>query len=113
MVANDPRAYRETLAAVVDSMRPRIEVTVVDPVDVEREFARLRPDLVIASRLSPTVEAGALSWVVLYPEGQRRVDVSVAGTRSVAGDLELPALLEIVDRTEMLGGDRGPPVPVT
>jgi hypothetical protein len=102
LLANEPRAYRETLAAAFRLLRPNTSVFVCDPDKLNGEVERLRPHLVICSRTTPTVEAQSLSWVELYPEYSSVSVVSVGGERSTIAWIELADLLRVIDRTESL-----------
>lgn len=97
VVANDPRSYREAIAGVFRSLRPDVEVLVIEPVALDARVEDLSPDLVICSRLTPAVRRGARKWVELYPEGEG-VAVIGCGERSRARrDIELEDLLFLVD----------------
>ena len=102
LLANEPRSYRETLAAAIRILKPNIEVFVVDPDELDSEVERLGPQLVICSRTTPTVEMQSLAWVELYPEYSSESVVSVGGERSTISWIELADLLRVIDRTESL-----------
>jgi hypothetical protein len=102
LLANEPRAYRETLAAALRILKPYTEVFVVDPDELDAEVERLSPQLVICSRATPTIEARSLAWVELYPEHGSISVVSVGGERSTVAGIELGDLLSVIDRTESL-----------
>jgi hypothetical protein len=98
LVAHEPRAYREALAAALRALRPEAEVVVVEPQDLDGEASRRRPDLVFCSRLGEPVRSRARAWALLYPGGARRVETCVAGRRAAAADLGLAAALALLDR---------------
>ncbi|HKG25483.1 MAG TPA: hypothetical protein VKB09_07525 [Thermomicrobiales bacterium] len=98
LVANEPRTYREALTLAVRAERPLLDVRAVDPADLDREVARCRPALVVCSELSPTVELRSAIWVLLYPEGARLAVVGDGEAPAVTGDLDLPGILDLVDR---------------
>jgi hypothetical protein len=102
LLANEPRAYRETLAGAFRILKPNTEVFVIDPDKLNDEVERLSPQLVICSRTTPTVETRSLSWVELYPEYSSVSVVSVGGERSTIAWIELGDLLRVIDRTESL-----------
>lgn len=86
--------------------RPEAVVYEAQPEKLDQEIERLKPDLVICSRLTLAVEK-ASAWVLMYPEGAPVTMVFTAGKLSSFIDLDLDALLTIVDRTaEQLGSDR-------
>jgi hypothetical protein len=102
LLANEPRSYRETLAAAFRILKPNIEVFVIDPDKLDVEVERLSPQLVICSRTTPTVERQSLAWVELYPEYSSVSVVSVGGERSTIAWIDLADLLWVIDQTENL-----------
>ena len=102
LVANEPRSYREVLAAALRKLRAHVKVIVVEPDDVDAEVVLQRPHLVLCSRLTAPVQSCLLGWVVLYPDGARRAVVNVGGQRTVMPDLELANVLAIVDQAQRL-----------
>ena len=102
LLANEPRSYRETLAAVLQTMRPATEVRTAEPNALGHELESFAPQLVVCSNLTPAVEADTISWIELYYDHGPLSTVSVGGNRSITEGIELPDLLSIVDRTEFL-----------
>jgi predicted glycosyltransferase len=51
LIANGPAMYREVISAALRELRPDIEIFTAEPEDLETEFLRLLPRLVICSRL--------------------------------------------------------------
>ena len=104
LVANEPRAYRETIALALRELRPEAEVLAVEPETLDAEVVRRRPDLAVCSRLSEVVETRVPAWVLLYPEGANLAVVSVRGERATSGGLGLADLATLVDRAEGFTG---------
>lgn len=102
LVANDPRSYREVIAAAVQALRPHIEVILAAPDTLDHEVSRLEPQLVVCSALTDTVQQQPLSWIMLYPEGKTEAVISIAGKTTTVGDLEFDRLLALIDETERL-----------
>jgi hypothetical protein len=103
LVANEPRSYREAIAGAVQVLRPHLAVITVEPEDLDEEVVRHDPGLVLCSRLSRVVESWPCAWVVLYPDGETRAMVSIAGRRrTVTADLPFASLLSLIDETEHL-----------
>ncbi|HKH10023.1 MAG TPA: hypothetical protein VKA73_02655 [Rubrobacter sp.] len=98
LVANEPRSYREAIAAVLREVRPAARIFEADPSKIDREVARRRPDLVICSRATPAVRDMVAGWVELYPEHGPLSLVYVDGRLSEVEGMDLLALLSIVDR---------------
>ena len=102
LVAHEPLAYREALAAALAALRPAAEVLAVDPAALDRAVERARPDLVFCGELTAAVRAAAPAWVLVYPGGAPRVEISVAGTCWTAPDLGLEAAVALLDRAAAL-----------
>ena len=102
LLANEPRSYRETLAAAFRILKPNTEVFVIDPDKLDGAVERLSPQLVICSRATPTVKTRSLAWVELYPEYRSASVVSVGGECSTIDWIELADILRVIDRTESL-----------
>ena len=102
LLANEPRSYRETIAAALQALRPDDEVRTTEPEMIGYELENFSPQLVICSSLTPAIGTGALTWVELYPGHESLSTVSIGGNGSVIDEIELPDLLSIVDRTETL-----------
>jgi hypothetical protein len=98
-VANEPRAYRETIALALSALRPHAEVVTVEPDRLDAEIRRRRPDVALCSRLSPAVESSVPTWVLLYPDGANIAIVSVDGRRSMTGGLALDDLAAVIGPT--------------
>ncbi len=98
VVANEPRSYREAMAVACQVLRPQVEVILAEPADLDAEVTRLDPQLVLCSRLTEGLRCGARAWVVLYPEGEARAVINVAGHCVTTGDLGVAALAAVIDR---------------
>src|ERR671928_642909 len=98
LFANAPRSYRQAMAAAIGTLRPDVEVLTRDPEALDLEVERLRPDVVVCSRVTSLVERRASVWVDLYPDGDRMATVSIAGRRTSTAGLQLEDLLSIVDQ---------------
>lgn len=98
LVANEPRSYRQAIAAVIRQLRPRVEVVEMEPDGLDAGVERLSPGLVVCSRATGRVRSNVPVWVELYPDRGARSMVSIAGKRSTVDDIQLSALLSIVDQ---------------
>lgn len=101
LVANEPCAYREAIADVLRELRPHIEVDAVEPDGLDGEVARLRPHLVVCSRITAAVST-LLAWVMLYPDGENRAVISTAGEQVTVDNIGFDDLLSAIDRIELL-----------
>ena len=101
LVANDPCTYREAITGALRELRPHIEVSGIEPGDLDVEVARLRPDLVVCSRITAAVQA-LLAWIVLYPDGQNTAVIGAAGEQTLIDNVGFGDLLSAIDRIELL-----------
>ena len=102
LLANEPRSYRESIAAVFRQVRPGLEVKVVEPETLESNVARFDPDVTICSRVTGAVRDRVPVWVELYPEHAAHSVASIGGRTTEYAEIQLPDLLSIVDRAEEL-----------
>jgi hypothetical protein len=99
LVACELQSYRQALAMAFRELCSDVEVFEAEKDELDRELLRLRPDLVVCSRLTARVEDQAASWVELYPDNQPSSVVSVLGERSTFEEIQLLDLLSIIDST--------------
>jgi hypothetical protein len=98
LIANTPAMYREVISATLRELRPGIEVFTADPEDLEGEFLRLMPQLVVCSRLTKRVELEAPVWIELYPDGASHAVVgNPDGSRTLLPGIDFDTLLAILD----------------
>lgn len=100
LLANEPRAYRESIAQVFRQLRPNVEVMTAEPDELEDRVLRLDPEMVVFSEATGLVRERVPVWVELYPGYGPRSVVSVRGERSTIEEIQLSDLLAVVDRTE-------------
>src|SRR5918993_5544117 len=50
LMANEPRAYREGIAAVISQLRPEGEIETLEPEALDTSIERLSPDMGICSK---------------------------------------------------------------
>jgi hypothetical protein len=55
LVGNEPRSYREVIAATLHQLRSHLEVIIVAPEDLDGAVVQSGPQLVLCSRLSEIV----------------------------------------------------------
>jgi hypothetical protein len=99
--AIEPRSYRQVMGEALRSMRPHLEVVVLEPGTLEAGVARLEPDLVFADRPASS-SSGGPAWVEFRPYEEPPARVCLAGRTWELEDVELSDLLSIVDQTEEL-----------
>jgi len=98
LLANEPRSYRESIAAVFRQLRPGLQVKVVEPDALESSVTLFNPDVAICSRVTETVIERVPVWVELYPEQAARSVASEGGRRTEFAEIQLNDLLGILDR---------------
>ena len=104
LMANEPRAYREGIAAVISQLRPEVEIETVEPSALDTSIERFSPDMVICSKATDALKGGVRVWVELYPENAAWSVASIGGRRIEYTEIQLPDLLSIVDKAEELAG---------
>ena len=102
LLANEPRAYRESIAEVFRQLRPNVEVVTAEPDELEDRVLRLTPEMVNFSEATVLVRERVPVWVELYPDYGPRSVVGVGEERSTIEEIQLSDLLSVVDRTERL-----------
>jgi hypothetical protein len=104
--AIEPRSYRQVMGEALRSMRPHLEVVVLEPGTLEPAVARLEPHLVFADRPNTFGPGGGpaqrSAWVEFRPYEHPPARVCLAGRRWELEEVDLSELLSIVDRTEEL-----------
>jgi len=104
LLANEPRSYRESIAAVFRQLRPGLQVKVVEPDALDSSVALFDPDVVICSRVTETVIERVPVWVELYPEHAAQSVASEGGRRTEYAEIQLDDLLGILDRAAQASG---------
>jgi len=102
LMANEPRVYREGIAAVIGQLRPQVEIRTVEPDAMDGSILRFSPDMVVCSKATAALKDRVLVWVELYPEHAARSVASIGGRTMEYAEIQLPDLLSIVDRAEEL-----------
>ncbi len=102
VLANEPRAYRDVMAAAFRSLRPEMEIVTVEPADLGAYLAQSEPAVVVYSQQGDGLPPRVFAWVLLYPDGENRATVSVAREETSYADMEFDQLLGVLDRTVAL-----------
>lgn len=100
VLANEPRAYRDTLSVAIRLLRPEAEVIVTDPETLDDMVMSHAPRVVICSRLTSVVETLVESWMVLYPEGDETALQHVAGERKRIHGIDLAGIARLIDQAK-------------
>jgi hypothetical protein len=96
IIANEPRAYRDALAGVLELKRPGDTVANVDPGEIEQALRQWPGALVVCSEVSPIIDELAGGWVRLGEDGEVVVS-SAAEVEAMVPPVGLDALLDAVD----------------
>jgi hypothetical protein len=102
LMANEPLVYREVISATLRELRAHLEVYTTEPTNLDKEFQRLSPGLVLCSRRTGLIERKAFAWVELYPQHTSGAVVSLAGKKTTFKEMHFDTLLSIVDEAERL-----------
>ena len=111
LVAHEPLFYRDALAEVLPGLPPSLRVHLVEPADLDTAVARLRPAMVVCSRLSAAVRAHAAAWVLLYPDGEDRLAVGGVPAPYRLAHPRLADVLAALDAAVAAGGTTPAPDP--
>ena len=106
LVAHEPRAYREAMAAALAVLRPEADVVPVEPAELCRMVALVRPDLVFCGAPTTAVREAVPAWVEVSADGGRVVEMSIGGEVSTVPDLGVEDALALVDRAAALAAAR-------
>lgn len=98
VLANEPRAYRDTLSVALRMLRPYANVIVADPESLDEVVMSHDPTVVICSKLTPVVERQVETWMVLYPEGSETALQEIAGERTKIEGIDLAGIASLIDR---------------
>ncbi len=109
LIAIEPRSYRQVIGRTIQSLRPHIEVVVLDPDTLEAGVARLDPDLVFADRPDASAPTGRPAWVEFRPYEEPPARARLAGRSWELSEVDLSDLLSIVDEAEGLSRTTGEP----
>lgn len=96
------RAYREVLAAGVQSMRPDAQVATTVPASLEDEVARFDPQVIICSNQGVADAGDAITWIEVSTDPSRPTVVRLGERRFEQSNQTFDALLAIVDEAGRL-----------
>ena len=102
LVSIAPLSYRQALALALARSRPRAEVRIARPEDLERETERFGPHLVVCNEATAPVSSSVLSWVEIAFEDGLDALINVDGRTSRVHDVSMDDLLAAVDETERM-----------
>lgn len=100
LISIEPRSYREAIGETLRSLRPHLEVAVVEPQDLWKEVARFKPALVMADRPDTLPTADRREWVEFRPYEVPPARIFLGGRVRELVKVDLPVLLSIVDEAE-------------
>lgn len=102
LLANEPRAYRDTIAVALGLLRPEIEVVVTDPETLDETVMLHAPQVVICSYLTSVVETQVPTWILLYPDGAMGALIHLRGARTAMSEIDLEGIVGLIDQTNHL-----------
>jgi hypothetical protein len=83
LLANEPRAYREAMAAALVVLQAHVNVVVADPDDLNEAIACDSPHVVVCDRMTSLIETAPFAWLLLYPSGSHLSVMSIGGEQYV------------------------------
>ena len=97
----DYRSYREVIAAAIRVLRPHVEVSTTDPERLEREVARLRPQLIVSCQPKATFRPPTMAWIkVALDKPMQPSEVWFGQDRWETVDPVMKTITQIVDSIE-------------
>jgi hypothetical protein len=96
-IEDDYRAYRETIKAGLQILRPRAETKSVGLEALEEEIERFEPQVVICSGRKAVDKGGRLAWIELSLDPTSPTKISVGQRRWERTNSTLEDLLEVID----------------
>ncbi len=100
LVSIAPLSYRQAVALTLTRHRPRLEVKISTPGDLDREVGSFEPHLVVCNAATQMVRENVLSWVQILFEDGLDATVTLDCQTSEVYDISTEDLLGAVDRTE-------------
>jgi hypothetical protein len=97
LIALEWRLERDTVSQAMAILRPGWDVSQVAPCNLDATVQRERPDVVVCSELTSTVESEVPMWFLLHPYGSQRCVVAFDGQRQEEPNLTFAAILAHVD----------------
>jgi len=102
IIAIEPRSYRQIIGEAIRTLRPHIEVVVLEPDTLRAGVTRLDPELVLANQPDTFAPDGRSAWVEFRPYEDPPARICLAGRRWELEAVELDDLLSLIDQTEEL-----------
>jgi len=94
--------FGHVIGRAIQALRPHLEVTVVEPDELQAEVARLEPALVISSQPKPATSEGGPAWVDHRPYDEPSASVCIGGRCARLYEPGLDDLLSVVDEAARL-----------
>jgi hypothetical protein len=104
LVAVSPLMYRQTLAHVIRTNRPYVEVCLADPEFLDQEAASFGPHLIVCNDNAPEVRGVSVpSWIVIRYHDHLSASVFLdKQDPRLVQDIAIEDLLEVIDETQRL-----------
>ena len=96
LLANEPRAYRDTFAVALRVLRPQATVTVTDPETLDEAILQHAPQVVVCSHLTRVVETQVPTWAVLYPNGATGAVLQIGGQQKTVSEIDLEGIIALL-----------------
>lgn len=99
LVANEPLAYRDTIAIALRILRPEVKFIATNPELLDALVLQYEPEMVICSHLTTIVETRVPKWVILHPNGAMCALLQIGGERTLIPDIDLEKLAYLISNT--------------
>lgn len=100
LLANEPRAYRETMAVAIGMLCPDKTVIVAEPERLDEFIIEHLPDVVLCSHLTATLESNVATWAVLYPDGSGETVIQIDGQRQTILEIQLNGIVRLIQQAD-------------
>lgn len=100
VLANEPRAYRETIAVALGMLCPNATIYIAEPERLDEFVREYQPQIVLCSELTDTVRALVPTWAVLYPDGAGEALLQIDGRETTWPEIELNGLVCLINMTD-------------
>lgn len=106
LIGHRMELYGEVLSAMLHARRPELVVRAVTPADLDETVRTLRPQVVICSAVTETIDDCSPAWISLYPDETDEAIISVAGVHRTIPHATVNQLLDVVG--DVLASGSGP-----
>jgi hypothetical protein len=97
LISSDLNLHREVLQGVLHAQRPRLPVHAVAPTDLDALPTGCEPRLIICNDKAVIRKMHPHSWILLFPDGEKRTQVGIGTARRTLPDASIKELVSVID----------------